>query len=105
MGAKAAGGEAEKVFLYTGRQRWAPAEAGQGAEWGFEHSGAFPFSAKTPAGKRNRKRSPGFFVSERLGGEKRRKKAVPKGTAFRLTIFSVYNIMTASNKGKPLEGG
>ena len=65
----------------------------------------FPFAAKTPAGKRNRKRSPGFFVSERLGGEKRRKKAVPKGTAFRLTIFSAYDIMTASNKGEPLEGG
>ena len=41
MGAKAAGEEAEKVFLYAGRQRWAPAEAGQGAEWGFERSGAF----------------------------------------------------------------
>lgn len=34
MGAKAAGGEAEKVFLYAGRQKWAPAEAGQGVEMG-----------------------------------------------------------------------
>ena len=65
----------------------------------------FSSAAKTPAGKRNRKRSPGFFASERLGGEKRREKAAPKGTAFRLTIFSAYDIMTASNKGKPLEGG
>ena len=65
----------------------------------------FPFAAKTPAGKRNRKRCPGLFASESLDGEKRREKAAPKGTAFRLTIFSAYDIMTASNKGKPLEGG
>lgn len=55
MGAKAAGGEAEKVFLYAGRQRWAPAEAGQGAEWNLNAAALFPSAAKTPAGKRNRK--------------------------------------------------
>lgn len=65
----------------------------------------FPSAAKTPAGKRNRKSMTRLLRFGEVRRRKAKKKAAPNSTAFRLTIFSAYDIMTASNKGKPLEGG
>ena len=82
MGAKAAGEEAEKVFLYAGDRDGRRRKPGRERNGDLNAAALFPSAAKTPAGKRNRKRCPGLFASESLDGEKRRKKRLQRAPLF-----------------------